>query len=192
MPLFVINKIPVALTWKNDNQLREEIFGVDGVSRSYIQIYGKKDNTYKLQKKLLNKKCRENRDDFIKNYAMFDLSGEEASDNLWDLVYDYCAYHGSGYTSDARNFVEQLGDDYMGDNYLYPQGKVFYLDHYAAPYNLRWKLLRRKKGKIIRTVIDARNVVRVVGSIDEFSIIYKDKIVKCGEIFEVISNLRSI
>jgi disulfide oxidoreductase YuzD len=92
MPLFEINRVPVSLTWKQDKQLRSEIYGSENVFGSYIHSSGVKDNTYKLQKKLLTRKYRDDKELFLKEYASLDLQGEEESDNLWDLLYDYCAY----------------------------------------------------------------------------------------------------
>ncbi|OME41444.1 hypothetical protein [Paenibacillus odorifer] len=186
MPLFVVNKIPLTLTWETDRMLREEIYGVGNVMKSYIVKSNDKNNTSRLQKKLLHKKYREDPATFIDRFVKFDLCGEEACENLWDILYDYCAYYGSGYPSDHRDIEEQLFDEYNGSQFIYPQGKKFYLDYYAPSLSLKGKFLRHKKGKIIRTLIDTRNVVRVVGTIDKFLIIFNDRMIRCSDTFEVI------
>ncbi|KAF6558125.1 hypothetical protein G9G63_26135 [Paenibacillus sp. EKM202P] len=66
MPFFVINKIPVFLTWDKDKQLREEIFGIENVFGSYIQRYGQKNNHQKKFKKALYKKYIQNKTSFVK------------------------------------------------------------------------------------------------------------------------------
>ncbi|WP_339249086.1 hypothetical protein [Paenibacillus sp. FSL P2-0136] len=191
MPLFVVNKIPLTLTWETDRILREEIYGVGNVMKSYIVRSNEKNNTHRLQKKLLHKKYREDPETFIERFVKFDLRGEEACENLWDILYDYCAYYGSGYPSDKRDIEEQIFDEYNESQFIYPQGKVFYLDHYAPSLSLKGRLLRRKKGMIIRTLIDTRNVVRVIGTVDKFLIIFNDKMIRCSDEFEVFLIKRS-
>ncbi|MNW51354.1 hypothetical protein D3C74_288380 [compost metagenome] len=185
MPFFVINKIPVFLTWDRDKELREEIFGIENVFGSYIQRYGQKNNDYKKIKKALYKKYLQNKMAFVKEWSEFDLYGEDAASNMWDLIYDYCAYYGCGYTSDIRDETSFFVDDSMGQSFLFPQGRTFMLNYYVAPYNWRWKYIRRKKGITITTVIDATNVERIVGTLANFTIFYKDRIIKCGEVFDI-------
>jgi uncharacterized protein (UPF0262 family) len=90
----------------------------------------------------------------------------------------------SGFLQDTRDEVEMLTDSYSGNEFIYPQGKVFYLCHYAAPYSWRWRL-RGKKGKIIIFKIDTRNVIRVVGNVSSFRIVFRDYYIECGEYFEI-------
>ncbi|MFC6650290.1 hypothetical protein [Paenibacillus rhizoplanae] len=186
MPLFVVNKIPLTLTWETDRILREEIYGVGNVMKSYIVRSNEKNNTHRLQKKLLHKKYREDPETFIERFVKFDLRGEEACENLWDILYDYCAYYGSGYPSDKRDIEERIFDEYNESQFIYPQGKVFYLYHYAPSLSLKEKLLKQKKGIIVRNLIDTRNVMRVVGTLDKFLIMFNDRVIRCSDVFEVL------
>lgn len=186
VPFHVINKIPVFLTWEKDKELRAEVYGVENVFGSYIKRSGVKDKHYKLFEKALNNKYRLDPSVFIKEWSEFDLKGEDAMSNVWDLIYDYCAFYGCGYTSVIRNDVESLTDDYMGESFTFPQGKVFALNHYVAPSRWYWKYTRNKKGKVIRTIIDSTRIRRIVGDLSDFRIIFDDRILRCGSIFEVV------
>ncbi|MFD2878802.1 hypothetical protein ACFTAO_27175 [Paenibacillus rhizoplanae] len=187
MPLFVVNKIPLTLTWETDRILREEIYGVGNVMKSYIVRSNEKKITHiDFKKKLLHKKYREDPETFIERFVKFDLRGEEACENLWDILYDYCAYYGSGYPSDKRDIEERIFDEYNESQFIYPQGKVFYLYHYAPSLSLKEKLLKQKKGIIVRNLIDTRNVMRVVGTLDKFLIMFNDRVIRCSDVFEVL------
>ncbi|UHA72045.1 hypothetical protein [Paenibacillus sp. 481] len=185
MPFFIIAKTPVFLTWEKDKKLREEIYGLDNVFSSYIKISGKKDNEYKLFRTALTNKYNLNPLTFINEWSKFDLQNEDAQQNIWDLIYDYCAYYDCGYPSDLRDEVEYLQDDFQGVNFLFPQGKKFGLNHNVRPLRW-WKYGKKKKGITIRTIIDSTKIKRVVGDLSEFVVEFDDHIMTCGKNFEVI------
>jgi hypothetical protein len=182
MPLFIIDKLPVYLTSKNDAILRSELYGVENITKSYIEGFDK--NYYKKAKKLLLQKYRTDKDKFIDEWVRFDLVGEDAKENADYLLYDYCAFHGTGYISEERPDLSKLLCNYteLGDDFSIK--KKLYINHFSAPYNVRWRL-RGKKGVIVRTMIDKEEINRIVGTLQEFLIISSDQVIRCREEFEV-------
>jgi len=184
MPLFIIDKLPVYLTSKNDALLRLELYGEENITKSYIDGFDR--NYYKKAKKLLLQKYQSDKNKFIDEWIRFDFVGEEAMENADYLLYDYCAYHGTGYISEERPELSKLLCNHteLGDEFSIK--KKLYINHYSAPYNFRWRL-RGKKGVIAKTMIDKDEIKRIVGTLQEFLIISSDKVIRCREELEVFS-----
>ena len=72
------------------------------------------------------------------------MSDDEAREDISDLLYDYCAFRGTGYLSESNPETLDLLKSY-DTNINYPMGEAFYINHYSTPYNLRWKLRGKKE-----------------------------------------------
>lgn len=185
MPFYIINKEPVFLTWERDNNLREEVYGLENVFSSRIKHSGEKNRDHKLFRKALKKKYKESQSRFIEDWVRFDLTGDDAIYNVWDLVFDYTCYYGCGFTTNGGDEERDTDYDYSGENYYFPQGKIFVLNHYVDVERWYWKYTRKTRGKIIKTVIDCMKVKRIVGDLSDFYIYFDNCIIKCGETFEI-------
>ena len=68
-----------------------------------------------LRFQYLTKLRREDQNTFFREWVEFDLTGGEAQDNAWDLLYDYCALSRIGYLADMRSEVHAILADYAGN-----------------------------------------------------------------------------
>jgi hypothetical protein len=185
MPFYIINKKPVFLTWERDNKLREQVYGLDNVISSRIVQTGEKNKDHKIFREELNRKYKESPSNFVTEWVKFDLIGEDAKYNVWDLVYDYTCYYRCGYTLDGRDEKRDANIDYSGDNYYFPQGKIFILNHYVEAGKWYWKYTGKFKGRTVKTVIDCMKVERIIGDLSRFLIVFDNYSIECGETFEV-------
>ena len=180
MPLFIIDKLPVYLTGSNDASLRLELYGEDDVTKSYIEGFDR--GYYKKAKKLLLQKYRSNKEEFIENWVRFDLVGNEVKENADYLLYDYCAYWGTGYVTYERPELSKLLCKYTEIEGT--AKKELYINHYSSPYNLRWRL-RGKKGVLVKSRVDIDSITRIVGTLQEFLVFTEDNVIRCREQFEI-------
>ncbi|MDP2896663.1 MAG: hypothetical protein Q8Q12_08905 [bacterium] len=51
----------------------------------------------------LPKRFTDDPENFVSHYCHFDLNGQEARDNVWDLLYDYCLLNGVSVLTDLRH-----------------------------------------------------------------------------------------
>jgi len=122
---------------------------------------------------------------FHTNWASFDLNGEEAVREVWDLLTDYCQYYGYGYLSDLRKVAQQLVDEGAAEPQPYPSGRVFALNYFMKPARWWWQYTRRMKGRTVSLVIVASNVYRMVGDLANFTVYAKDLRLNCGPNFGI-------
>ena len=120
---------------------------------------------------------------FHTNWASFDINGEDAVRDVWNLINDYCDYYKLGYLPDMRNTVQQMTDDLAGDIYEQSRTPVFALNHLVKPPN--WWSPRRMNARIISLVIVTKNVYRLVGDLKSFSVFTSDFRLNCGPNFGI-------
>jgi hypothetical protein len=122
---------------------------------------------------------------FHTNWASFDINGDGAVRDVWDLLNDYCEYYKHGYLPDLRNAVQQLADDFAGGAYEQSKVPVFALNHLVKPPKWWWKYTRKTDGRIISLVIVTKNVYRLVGDLKNFAVFTTDFRLNCGPNFGV-------
>ena len=189
MSYFIINKQPVFLSWSRYKQIREEALkGKDAIYKISSTIAGHKETkeTQKLMYEVLKAKYDKDPKQFYSEWVKFDIVGDDASRNVWDLLYDYCHYYGYAYLSDLRDFTQKLADDYEGDSYAYPMGQLFALIHLVKPTRRWWKYTHKMTGRIVKLIIISENVHRLVGDLTNFTIFTKDFQIRCGRDFEIL------
>lgn len=110
---------------------------------------------------------------FRSQYVEFDMLGNEAQRDVWDLLYDYCCYTGAAQLADTRDAVQAILADWVDDTLNYPMGRVFLLRHRGGP---SWPF----KKKRLDVVIDTTQVVRVAGTLGDFVIFGHQYDIRCG------------
>lgn len=181
MSYYIIDSYPVFLTHKKYSELRKEVSkDKSRMWRISSRMQGTKETEEKdnLMYDLLFKKYNEDKDKFLENWYSFDLLGEEASLNVWDLLYDFSSYYGYSYLKDFRDFLEKMEADHSGELYLYPMGKVFSFNHFVRPSKWWWKYKYKMKGRIIELIIDTNKVSRINGNLKDFYVQFNDSLVR--------------
>lgn len=197
MPYYIIDKQPVFLPESRERELRlEALKGKSATNVVLSEIAGTKEGAEadELIYQALKAKYAEDPDQFHEDWVHFDLVGRDASDNVWDLLYDYCHYYGCGYLSDLRDFSQQLMDQYFSDPLRYPMGKVFSFNHFVPPRKWWWKYVRRTTGRMLRLVIVTEHVRRLTGELTDFVVQTTSHLIRCAgdmNILPLLSQERS-
>jgi len=156
MPYFIIEKMPVFLSWAQHRILEEEAAKDKSATwRVSSTIAGNKASEEKsgMMYQALLQKFRQDPDRFRSEWVRFDLSGEEAAANIWDVLYDYCHFRGYGFLSDTRDSVEKIVASYEGESYAYPMGRIFSLNHFVKPAKWWWRFTHRMRGRKVLTAV---------------------------------------
>ena len=135
---------------------------------------------------------------FHREWVEFDLLGDEALHNTWDLLCDHCSLYGYAKPTDLSSFQAQRKDDLdEGDGSMDPMGRVLALDHHL-PSNRPLqgfydKIISRKgTGRTVRVVIALSTVKRLLGSLSSFTIFVPGLRIACGENLEILPNISSL
>jgi len=191
MPYYIIENIPIFLPHKKYNELREEVSKDKSPmwrTSSMIQGHAEAEEKNNLMYLLLIKRYIEDKDKFLHEWFSFDLIGEEASLNVWDLLYDFSSYYGYSYLKDFRDFSDKLEADYSGELFLYPMGKEFSFNHFVKPQKWWWKYRYKMKGRSVELIIDTQKVIRIDGNLKDFTIHFNDSFVKISTNIKVYFN----
>lgn len=197
MPYIVIGGEPVFLPLSRRNALeREALKGKEPLYKLTSRFAGSREN---LEVKgfivtFLEAQYKADPSTFHREWVEFDLVGDEAQENAWDLLYDYCHLHGYAKLTDIRSRDPGREDweDVSGEAYYYPMGRVFALDHPLAPASWWWRYTHRMRGRLVRIIIDSRLVERLAGSLDSFSISTHGYQIRCGRHFEVLPAVEGV
>jgi hypothetical protein len=191
MPYFVVNKQPVFLHNALYNALSEEAFiGKDNLYRARSAINKSKESREhdNLMFTALKSKYRQNPEHFNKDWVCFDLVDKDASENVTDLLLDWCRLYGAGYLSDSRDFVQKMTDDYSGNSLAYPLGAEFVFNAMLRPKTFGWGRLLKYSGQNFRLLIRIGNVYRLKGDLSQFILISKNFSVKIGNDITILPN----
>ncbi len=116
---------------------------------------------------------------FLVNWVQFDLAGKEASENVWDLLYDYCDCYKKGRLSKIQNDpVTDLLAEVAFGSYAYPMGPRFLLEiaSHGGSF-LGWVLRKRRYTQVL---IDAPAVSRITGTLEHFRVMMGGMVIDCG------------
>jgi hypothetical protein len=181
MSYCIINKIPVFLYSSRIKEIQGRALKGRNAMREIDSIVARTKESREVDAftyEFLSRQYEQDPVNFRINWAAFDITGEEAAREVWDLLHDYCDYYGYGYVSDLREFGQQLTDD-RGPS-KYPIGQVFALNHLVKPAKWWWKYTRKTEGRTISVIVFARNVYRLVGDMTNFVVYSKDFRINCG------------
>ena len=109
---------------------------------------------------------------FINEWVNFELTNEEAVNNVWDLLSDYCFYYGHALLTDTRGGQQQMIDELNGDtSYYLPMGNIFALTVKAKHNNfsLRTAFKNTPQTDIL---INANKITRIAGRLVWFDIYF--------------------
>lgn len=111
-------------------------------------------------------------EEFYSDYVLFDLVGEEAEFNIWDLLYDFCHLHQYGHLIDIRPFDEKIASDYQGEGYVFPMGQLFELLIQVQPTQQQRFLFKKnaRPKSTVRIQIDTAKVSRIYGDLNDFTV----------------------
>jgi len=182
MSYYLVDQNPIFLTWAKYQQLLREAAKKLGVNTISARIQNTEAD-YKVDEYIANKLellYEEDKSVFLKEWKTISLKGEEAQDNLWDLIYDYCYYYRNCYLKDIRSVEDKIADDYSNRSYRLPMGKTFLLVHEAKPQ--KWfDILSNKVGKQIEVKINMEEVVEISGTLENFTIITSRYNIDCNK-----------
>ena len=171
MPYILVKDKPVFLHADLWNQIREQALAhKDPKFRisSMIQGHAEAKEADRLIRQYINAQYKNDPASFESRFVQFDLVGNSAQENTWDILYDYCDLFKCGWLSDMRDAMSSMLDDYLGNSYAYPQGKSFMLVLGVHPVGLFSRILPLKCKPITNIVIDCSSVLRMSGSLSCF------------------------
>ncbi len=177
MSYYVIDRVPVFLTWARYYRLRDEIItGFEIADDCFFGIQGRNaEQAGQLSsaiKDLLQKKKEANEERFYVDWVTFDMDKAEASDNVWELLDDYSVL--------TRNCaVRSIRDDQIfshgadPDTYGYSMGRLIAIDLFVKRNPLaRWLFGSKRLSTLM---IDTDKVTKIQGTLDDFVVIYEGK-----------------
>lgn len=188
MSYYLINKNPIFITAKKHKLLFDIVTkDLTGLYKIGAAMAGTKESIEadNLMFKLVKNKFADDQSKFATDWYYFELHGKDAQEEAWDLLYDFCHYHGYSYLSDIRDISTKVIADYNGELYSYPMGSIFSLNHFVKPYKWWWYFTRHMKGRNIRVTIDTSKIKRISGSLTEFIIIFDNYRITCGHNLEI-------
>lgn len=194
MPYFLIKSEPVFLHTSLFERVRAEALkDKDAMFRASSMIAGRREGkeAEKLMFDYLEKQFEDDPIRFYSEIINFDLKEEEATENVWDLLYDYCFYYGCGYLADIRSDLGKTFADYVGNSYTYPMGKAFTLNLCKPPTTFLDKFLNRSKKQVQTIPIYVKEAKRIVGNLKESVVYFENFKMTLKENFNITTNSSS-
>ncbi|MFC1737752.1 hypothetical protein ACFL1G_01735 [Planctomycetota bacterium] len=142
----------------------------------------------KLMYKFLKSQLEKDPENFVSEWVKFDITGSEAAENVWDLLYDYSCYYGHSYLSELRLPYQQITDDWLGNPLQYPMGKIFAFNHYVKTKRWWWKFTCRMNQRIVWVIINTNEVSRLTGDLRQFILYAKVFYIQCNEKIVTLSS----
>jgi len=188
MPYYVIERYKVFLSHSRLSAINEialahkdPFFRVSSTTEGNPEVR----EADELRFQYLTNLCRKNRTRFYQEWVKFDLRGQEAQENAWDLLYDYCALTRIGNLEDTRSEVHAILAEYAGDSYTYPMGRIFAL-RVPGRHSLA-SLLQLKPRPMLKLDVDTSKIVSASGTLEDFCLQFRHCTFKCGKEFSVVS-----
>jgi hypothetical protein len=183
MSYCVIHEIPIFLYSARHQEIQEQAFKGRDASQKMASVITRTSDSKEVEEfivEFLRAQYEKDPVNFRINWATFDITGAAATHEVWDLLTDYCNFSGYGYLSDLRNFAQQLTEGDAGDPRKFPPGQVFSLNHFAKPSKWYSKITHKSAERSISLLIVAKNVLRLVGDMTNFTLYSKDFRISCG------------
>jgi len=185
MSYYLINNQPVFLTNSRYRKISKIIAkGKDTLWEMKSIMAGSKESEVrdKLMFEFLLKEYSKNLNNFKKNWVNFDLGDDEATENVWSLLYDHCRfYEHKLFLSDLRDDVEKFLSDYEGDSPSGPMGSVFTIDSFVNFSKKQWISIYKKKDFKVRFYINSEKIQQIEGSLDNFTVLADDYTLVCND-----------
>lgn len=185
MSYYIIDGMPVFLTWSKYYQLKEEImlknkmgddlfFGIRGWDSNEAELLSSTINQVLLEK------SKRDINTFRRQWANFSMGKDEAADNAWDLLFDYCHL-----TKNAvlNNLNVRAGVNQESIPPALP-GRVVVLS-LLAPETSLLKRLRGKTRLAGRLVIDSEQIDSIEGNLENFIMMYRGLPIRFSSCIEI-------
>lgn len=182
MPYFIIGGQPVFLSLQRIGQISDEAlkdWSPEERVRAFIGGSKKAMEAERLMYEVLKTKHDSDPGRFYAEWVRFNITGNEAPPNTWSLLHDYCCYYGSASLMDLRDTATRIIEDYMGDTYAYPMGKVFALSFFVPLRRRWWKFFRKTRRQEVRILIDTGEISGLVGDLTDFVVHGKNFVLHC-------------
>lgn len=191
MSYYVIDGIPVFLTWARFYQLRGDILSRCKIpDECFYGIHGRSSeesiNLTSAIKDLLVQIKTGNEERFYVNWVSFDMDKAEASDNVWELLYDYSALTGNCAVRSIRDdqtFVRGVDPNTFG----YSMGRLVALDIFAPRNQFsRWLFGPKRMSTLM---LDSDKVTKIQGTLDDFIMNYDGREMHFASMIEIADSL---
>ena len=187
MPYYEINSKPVFLSHKREAALKGlALAQKDANFRVSSKIAGQPAarEADGLRFQYLTELFKRDPDAFQREWVEFNLRDQEARENAWDLLYDYCALYNIGELVDLRSENGAIIADLVGDSYTYPMGRIFGVRVLGA-YTLA-SFFHLRPRSAVTLVVDTSQVVRACGVLTSFQLECRHCAFHCGKDFSVV------
>jgi hypothetical protein len=185
MSYYIIDGMPVFLTWSKYYQLREEIMRRNKIGDDcFFGIRGWDSNEAELLSntisEVLLEKSQKDINTFRRQWANFSMGQDEAADNAWELLFDYCHL-----TKNAvLNNLNVPAEGYRESPQTAFLGRVFALN-LCGPETSLFKRLRGKSRLVGRLVIDSEQIESIDGNLENFLLVYRGLPIRFSSCIEI-------
>lgn len=189
MSYYLIDNLPVFLSWARYYSLREEI--VEGLDIGDDRFFGLRGwdskEAWELSKiiiNLLGEKKKLDEGSFLSEWVAFDMGTNESADNACELLYDYCRYTGNAVFKSLDGRLKSRFEACSPDSYSI--GRYFALEIPASGISLLNRVLGKKRCTT-RIMIDSEKISSIKGTLDDFTVTYRDMPIRFYSSIEVFS-----
>ena len=187
MPYCEINKHPVFLSHQRYERLnglaladKGSVFAV----ASSIAGFPEAREADRMRFRYLTALSKQDPGAFYREWVEFDLRGQEAADNAWDLLYDYCSFRHIGYLANLLSEVESVIADYVEVSAANPMGRTFGLRVSTGHTHASFFHLRQRPK--VTVIVDTSQAVRAYGTLAGFRIEFRHWAFVCRKEFSVV------
>lgn len=185
MSYYIIDGMPVFLTWSKYYQLKEEImlknkigddrfFGIRGWDSKEAELLSSTIN------QILLEKSKKDINTFRRQWASFSMGRDEAADNAWELLFDYCHLTKNAVLNNLNIPARAKKGSITS---AFP-GRVFALN-LCAPETSLLKRLRGKARLAGRLVIDSEQIDSIDGNLENFLMMYRGLPIRFSSCIEI-------
>lgn len=186
MSYYIIDGMPVFLTWSKYYQLKEEIlrrnkmgddrfFGIRGWDSAEAELLSNTINEVLLEK------SQKDINTFRRQWANFSMGKDEAADNAWELLYDYCHL-----TKNAvLNNLDIPSGGHLAPSAQYPIPGPILVLNLCGPETSLIKRLRGKARLVGRLVINSEQIDRIDGNLENFLLVYRGRSIRFSSCIEI-------
>lgn len=123
---------------------------------------------------------------FVRDWVQFDLHGEEAGANAWDLLNDYCHYSRIGSLATQQSEIEAIFRGYFENTLAYPMGRIFEL-RICGPHTIGSIIGFTTRRELAAIEVDTRQIKSASGSLTDFILSFEHQTFECGNEFRICS-----
>lgn len=186
MSYYIIDGVPVFLTWSKYYQLKEEVqgrnemgddrfFGIRGWDSKEAELLSSTIN------EVLQEKSQKDIRAFRRHWANFSMGRDEAADNARELLFDYCHLTQNAVLKDlcitAKDYKEFFPTAAV-------PGRVFVLN-LPAPEKSFFRRLRGSTRLVGRLIIDSEQVESIEGNLEDFLLVYRGLPIRFSSCIEI-------